>query len=229
LDGTNRCFTPGARPLYENIHLDHSLIHGLPSDLPSGLPGRKRCALARPSEPNHPTTGPIENIALRIGDGHDRVVEGRVNVSLPTRHVLLYPALGATASFLSTSHSSSSLLLLHSTPSATAWHRLLGTALRTRVRARTLTTHGQIAAMTQPTVTPDVYQAPDVLLHFAPQVTLDLILSVNHLTQRSDLCLGQILDPRIRANTSLFEDLATRGLPNTVNVCQSNLYPLIPR
>ncbi len=46
--------------------------------------------------------------------------------------------------------------------------------------------HGQIAAMTQPAITPNVYQAANVLLQLAPQITLDLILTVDHLTQCSD-------------------------------------------
>jgi hypothetical protein len=83
--------------------------------------------------------------------------------------------------------------------------------------------------MTQPTIAPNIDQAPDVLLHLAAQITLDPMLTVDYLAQRGDLSLRQVLDPRIWAHAGLFEDLATRGLPNPIDICQSNLYPLTPR
>jgi hypothetical protein len=49
-----------------------------------------------------------------------------------------------------------------------------------------LAAHGQIATVAQPPIAADIHQAPDIGLHLAPQVTLDSIFAVNHLTQRSN-------------------------------------------
>jgi hypothetical protein len=91
-----------------------------------------------------------------------------------------------------------------------------------------LTVHGQIAAVTQPPIASNIYHAPDVHLHSAPQITLNLILAVNNLAQRSDLRIRQVLDPRIVIYSGLAQNLIAQTAPNAIDVRQTDFYSLVP-
>jgi hypothetical protein len=43
--------------------------------------------------------------------------------------------------------------------------------------------------MPQATIAPYVYQPPDILLHLAAQITLDLVFTINDLAQRGNFRL----------------------------------------
>src|SRR5690554_6332947 len=70
-----------------------------------------------------------------------------------------------------------------------------------------LATDGQATAMAQATIAADVHEALDVQLNFTPQVTFDLVLLLHHATQAGDLRFSQVLDPGVRADLSLDQDL----------------------
>jgi len=54
--------------------------------------------------------------------------------------------------------------------------------------------------MTQPAVAANLNQPLDTHLHLAAQVTFDLEMLPNVFTQQGFICIGQILDARIRVN-----------------------------
>jgi len=83
--------------------------------------------------------------------------------------------------------------------------------------------------MPQPTVTPDILQTPNIHLDLTPQVTLNLVLPVNGRSQRRDLRLRQVSNPRIGVDTSVAQDIAACTTPYAINICQANLNPLAPR
>src|SRR5437588_261177 len=108
---------------------------------------------------------------------------------LPTRYRLAFTPPGlACRCFLLICHSCNTFpALLLSRCFLPAGHRSLGPTSRTRIGARALPTHRQVAAMTHATITANLNQPLDVHIHFAAQVPLDLIFAVDHLTQAVDL------------------------------------------
>src|SRR3981081_2054552 len=49
-----------------------------------------RCAFARSAEAERSRTLPRQNVAIHIGNSHDRVVEGRLHVAQAMRHVFAF-------------------------------------------------------------------------------------------------------------------------------------------
>jgi hypothetical protein len=72
--------------------------------------------------------------------------------------------------------------------------------------------------VTQTSIAPNIYQAPDVHLHCTPQVTLNLAITVNDLAQRGDLRLRQIPDPRVGIYTGLAQNVIAQATPNAINI-----------
>src|SRR5437868_11528434 len=72
-----------------------------------------------------------------------------------------------------------------------AGHCLLRPTSCARIGARALAAHRQVAAMAHATIAADFDEPLNVHIHFAAQVTLDLILAVDHLTQAVDLFFSQ--------------------------------------
>src|ERR1700680_2793959 len=81
------------------IHAAHPVIPRHVRGVRRGLLGGKGCALARSPEAERSRTLPRQNVAIHVGNGHDRVVEGRLHVAKTMRHVL---ALLLLESFLLT-------------------------------------------------------------------------------------------------------------------------------
>ncbi len=88
--------------------------------------------------------------------------------------------------------------------------------------------HWQIAAVTQTSITSNIYQAPDVHLHLTPQITLDLILAVNNLAQGSNVRFRQVLDLHIDIHSGLAQNLIAQTAPNAIDVRQTDFYSLVP-
>src|ERR1700761_3067141 len=83
-----------ARALHEDVDLAHAVLLGLARGvLGSKLRGERR-RLARALEADVTRQRPGDDVALRVGDRHDRVVEGALDVRSTVRDVLLFPATG---------------------------------------------------------------------------------------------------------------------------------------
>lgn len=81
--------------------------------------------------------------------------------------------------------------------------------------------------MPQPTVTPEIHEPLDVHGDFRAQVSLNLILGVNHLSDGVHFALGQIIALRAPIDVGLVEDLLRCSSPDPVNVRQGNLNALV--
>ena len=88
---------PGARALHEDLHLLEALLDPLARGGVGGHLGGERGALAGALEAGAAGGLPRDHVALTVGEGHDRVVEGGLDVGLADRNVLLDAAAGAAA------------------------------------------------------------------------------------------------------------------------------------
>src|SRR6202158_4475854 len=82
-----------------HIHAAHPVIPRHVRGIRRGMRGGKGRALARSPEAERSRTLPRQNVAIHVGNGHDRVVEGRLHVAQAMRHML---ALLLLESFLLT-------------------------------------------------------------------------------------------------------------------------------
>src|ERR1700736_3645872 len=87
------------RPGPLDVHLDlaHALLHRLARRVLCGKAGGKGGPFAGAFETGGPRARPGEHVALKVADGHDRVVERRLDMRDPSRNVLLFPSLAAYA------------------------------------------------------------------------------------------------------------------------------------
>src|SRR5690606_20157776 len=90
------------------------------------------------------------------------------------------------------------LFLLCTAPPAATSHSLLRAFACACVGARALTTHRQIAAVAETTVTSDFDQPLDIELHLPAQISFNLVVLGDIFTQLVDLCIGQIFNPGVR-------------------------------
>ena len=70
--------------------------------------------------------------------------------------------------------------------------------------------------MAKATVAADLHQSSNVAIDFSAEVSLNLEIAVQDLTESSDLGFGQILDLRSRVNASFFNELVHVVLSNSV-------------
>src|ERR1035437_2907925 len=85
---THGGFAARSRTADPHIHAAHPVIPRHVRGIRRGLLGGKRRALARSPEAERSRTLPRQNVAIPVCDGHDRVVEGRLHIRQPMRHVL---------------------------------------------------------------------------------------------------------------------------------------------
>src|SRR5690606_35746918 len=93
----DRGLTARARALDEHVDLAHAVLLRLAGGVLGGQLRGERRRLARPLEADMARRRPGEHVALRVGDRHDRVVEGALDVSGAVRDVLLLPAAALLA------------------------------------------------------------------------------------------------------------------------------------
>src|ERR1700758_4957962 len=98
-----------------------------------------------------------------------------------------------------------------------------------RVRLRPLSVHRQAAPVADAPVGADLGEPLDRLLPVAAQVTLDLEVRVDVVTELGDLFVGEVLDLRVRAEAELGGDLARSRLADPVDVGHPDLEPLLVR
>jgi hypothetical protein len=95
LERADRLLASATRALHEDLDLAHAMLHRALGGEVGGLRGRVWSALAGALEANEPGTPPRHDVARRVGDRDDRVVEGRLDVHVPVRHVLPLALLAA--------------------------------------------------------------------------------------------------------------------------------------
>lgn len=97
LQRPDRGLAARARALDEHVDLAHPVVLGLASGVLRGQLGRKRGRFPGTLEADVPRRCPGNDVALRVGDGHDRVVERALDVGGAVRDVLLLPPAGLLA------------------------------------------------------------------------------------------------------------------------------------
>src|SRR5215212_3759563 len=177
--------------LHEHVDLLDAVLLRLAGGVLRGQLRGERRRLTRPLEADMARRCPGDDVALRIGDRHDRVVERALDVRGAVRDVLLLPAAG-----LLTLTRGCALPCLFRW-----WHvglpglLLAGDgALRALAGARIglgpLAAHRQAAAMPNALVAADLDLAADIGLHLAAQVALhleaalDVVAQLGHLVVR---------------------------------------------
>jgi hypothetical protein len=88
LQSTNSCLTAGSRALHIDFDLAHSMIHRLACGRLGRHLGGIWSALSRSLEIGGAGAAPRQHISIGIRDGHQSIVECRLNVCSPARHRL---------------------------------------------------------------------------------------------------------------------------------------------
>src|SRR5919106_1466019 len=107
-----------------------------------------------------------------------------------------------------------------------AGHGLLGALAGAGVGVRALAAHRQASAVPDPLVGADLDLALDVLLRFAAQVALDLVVGVDPLPQADDLLLGQVAHAGVGVHPGALDRLDGPGAAEAVDVGEADLHPL---
>src|SRR5690349_14382624 len=210
LERADRRLAAGAGPLDHHVHGTDSCVLGAVAGVLRRHLGREGRALPRALETDPPGRRPGEDVALRIGDRDDRVVEGRLDVRDAVRHHALFLPLGALAILLS-------FRFGHLDPLVTLLlGRLLlarhGAAARPlpgpRIGLGPLSTGRQALPVAHPAIAPDLHQALDVLADLFPEIALDAALVLNDLADPPRLVLGQIADLRDVGHLGLDQNVA---------------------
>src|SRR3954454_18669993 len=89
LQRADRGLPAGARALHEDVDLPHPVLLGLARSVLGSHLGRERRGLAGALEPDVPGGRPADHVARGVGDRHDRVVEGALDVRRAVSDVLL--------------------------------------------------------------------------------------------------------------------------------------------
>src|SRR5690606_31997757 len=98
-----------------------------------------------------------------------------------------------------------------------------------RVRMRALAANRQTAAMAETAIAAEVHEALDVHRHFAAQVALDDIVTVDGLADLQDLRVGELIHPPLRRNTNLLADFLREFRTNAMNVLERDDNALLRR
>src|SRR6478735_4183053 len=227
LQGTDRGLAARARALDEHVDLLHTVLLRLAGGVLGGQLRGERGRLARTLEADMPGRRPRNDIALRIGDRHDGVVERALDVCGAVRDVLLFPATRLLA------------LLGGGSACLLRWHGLPGLlltgdgALRALTGARIglgpLAAHRQATAVAQALVAADLDLAADVGLHLAAQIALHLEGGFDVVAQVGHLIVGQVLRAQVPVDAGGFQNLLGAGTADAVDVGQRDLHALIAR
>src|SRR3990170_7933859 len=168
LKRADRGLAPRAGPLDEHLDLLEAVLHALAG---AGVGGHLRGEgrrLAGALEARGAGALPADDVPLLVGQGDDRVVEGRLDVRLADRDVLLDATAGARLRALLTAGRRHLLLPL------AAADGLLRALSPPRVRLPPLPVHREPAAVPDAAVAADLHQALACLREGAVEGALDL-------------------------------------------------------
>src|SRR3984957_3156690 len=87
-ESANRRFAAGTWTADAHIHAAPAMIAGHVGRVRGRLLGGERGAFPRPAEAERSGTLPRQNVAIHVGNSHDRVVEGSLHVAQSMRNVL---------------------------------------------------------------------------------------------------------------------------------------------
>src|SRR5688500_4463926 len=85
---------------------------------------------------------------------------------------------------------------------------------RTSIGVGPLTAYRQRTAVTEPAIAVDLHQPLDVDADVSSQIALDLAFILDDLTDLADVVFAEILDPHLRADFRLLQDLVGARTPD---------------
>src|SRR6266576_1549463 len=220
LQGADGGLAAGSRALDEDLDLLEAVLHGAARRRFGGdLRGKGR-ALARALEALAAGAAPGQDVALGVGQRHDGIVEGGLDMRLAHDDVLLLAAAGADDFLLRHNLLLCLGLLAHA-------DRLARTAAGAGIGAGALAAHGQPAPVAQPTVGPDLHQALDVERDFAAQLAFDLGFFVEDVAEATDLLVVEVLDAHVGIDVRDRQDAPRRVRADPKDVGERNLDALL--
>src|SRR5207245_4548205 len=178
--------------------------------------------------------------------GHDRVIEGGLNVGHAALDDLLLPLLALLHPHAAPPSPARSTPCIHRArgappaktgpfPVSPDLERLpclalaLGPFSRPCVGFGPLPSHRQPPPVPEPAIAPDVDEPFDVPRHLLAEVSLYLVLPLNDFAQLHDLILAEILHARRRRDSRLGQDLSGQRPPDAIDVGQPDMYLFLPR
>src|SRR4051794_515062 len=105
-------------------------------------------------------------------------------------------------------------------------HRALGTLAGARVGPGALSAHRQAPAVPDTRVAADLDLAPDVRGDFAAQVTFDLEVALDEVTQLHNFLVGQVLGSLARVDARGDESRRCPGPTDPEDIGERDLHPL---
>src|SRR5690348_5077788 len=236
----NRGFTSRSRPFNPNFDALHPiLITRYARSRHGGLLRGIGSAFTRAFETNRTCRRPTDRAAVRGGNGHNRVVKGRLNTGQTMRHhtplALLFELLLALRRFPCCRCWCSLLgllrhcVLLIDNPLLASHYFLLrshSALARTLPRAgigmRALSAYRQIAPMAKPSIALNLNQPANVHLDLFAEIALDAAFGFDLLTELVYLFFGKILDLLGLVHFGLGADRAGAWLSNAIDRGQTD-------
>src|SRR5215831_15862246 len=243
LQGPDGGLPPRAWALDEHVNLAHPMLHGAPRrGLGRHLRG-ERGRLARSLEADLSGRCPGDDVADRVGDGDDGVVERAPDVGVPVGDVLAFLAahlLGGAGAALRRH-----LLPVRWRSSVRGWcagrrelllpglllagHGLLPALAGAGVGLRALAVHGQAPPVADALIAPDLHLAPDVGLHLTAQVSFDPVGGLDPVAELDHVIIGEVMDPDVAADAGGLQRLERTGAPDSIDVREGDLKALVAR
>src|SRR5215831_12579683 len=243
LQGPDGGLPPRAWALDEHVNLAHPVLHGPPRrGLGRHLRG-ERGRLARSLETDLAGRRPGDDVADRVGDGDDGVVERAPDVGVPVGDVLAFLAaylLGGAGAALrrhllpvrwrsSVRGGCAGRRELLLPGLLLAGHGLLPALAGPGVGLRALAVHGQPSPVADALVAPDLHLAPDVGLHLTAQVSFDPVGGLDPVAELDHVIIGEVVNPDVAADAGGLQRLERTGAPDSIDVRESDLKALVAR
>src|SRR6266566_102135 len=237
LQRPDRGFPAGAGAFHEHIDLPHAVLHGAARGGLGRHLGGVRRRLARPLEAHLARGGPGDDVADRVGDRDDRVVEGAPDVSMSVGDVLAFlPAhlLGGAGTALwrhllpvrEVVGPGCGLLLAGL---LLAGHGLLPALAGPGVRLGPLAMDRQPAAVADALIAADLHLAPDVALNLTAQVTFYPVGGIDPVAELDEVVVGQVVHPGVTADAGGLQRPLGAGAADPVDVGEGDLKALVAR
>ena len=176
----------------------------------------KGVPLRDPRKPSEPGTLPRHGVAVRVGDGDDRVIEGSLHVHQSVRNVLalLLLKLLRLALLVACGATSFSHKLCLCRRFLLICHRAFARSLAgTGIGVGALAANRQAAAMTIAAIRADFDQALDVHRNVFAQIAFDIAFLLNDLADAVDLVFVQVADLLVGSTFAVPRILAERESP----------------
>jgi hypothetical protein len=92
---------------------------------------------------------------------------------------------------------------------------------------RPLAAHRQVLAMTQAPIRSHINVTLDIHRHITPQITLDLVLLIQDLTDFDDVLVREIVAFQVKDDAGLFKDFSRSTPADAINVGERNFHPFV--